>query len=658
MTQAKTITPADLAHCDERMVKVFGTARSGKTEALIQRVAALLQAGVAPERILVETSSNFAADAFRARLARVHSEGAQEVCITTAQQACVDVLSTPVAQASTGRVPRILNSGERIFFLEDMKTLGQKRRRMRTMLDFFFAQWAMLEPEEKWALAGEETDLLAYTRSFLQSRGGMLPEEAAYVAARFLQSEDGKGACHAFDYVLCDDFQNLSHAQQTVLCLLAIKQLIVAGNTHETLHLNNPNPYPEGFANFDTLRHNVCVFKLGTPFGNEEIAQAAQELAKRDTAPANHAEDDLELAISGDAAEAAPHTSGLVSVKWQRAEDEISDLTRAMRVIADAKAYTDGDIAVIVPNRRWAHLAAAALKMRGFTCNDAGLAGGLAGDPRDEEKGAGIKAHTLLNLLADEKDMVAWRSLCGIGNYLTNSDAWLHLGEYATEHNVSLYDALEEVSNKIAQGGEAPFLRAEVLAKHFQEGQEFIAKNAGRKGFALISTIGADKLPQFSCVRDAMCGEETAAELFEMQQRATIDPYLPQRCNAVRITYAENFCGQEAKMICVMGAVDGFYPKRDAFEIVSTDEERARILEADRRSFYSAITKATELLVLSYFSKADLELAEKTKMQVVRVKSEHDARVALVRPSQFVTEAQSTLGGEIGGQQFIAELGL
>ena len=116
-------------------------------------------------------------------------------------------------------------------------------------------------------------------------------------------------------------------------------------------------------------------------------------------------------------------------------------------------------------------------------------------------------------------------------------------------------------------------------------------------------------------------------------------------------------CGQEAKVVCVFGAVDGFYPTRDAFEVVSTDEERETVLSNGRRAFTSAAAKANELLVVSYFSKANLELAEQTKMQVTRVKSEHGDRIALLRPSQFVREGEANLS-TIGGQQLIAELDL
>ena len=66
---------------------------------------------------------------------------------------------------------------------------------------------------------------------------------------------------------------------------------------------------------------------------------------------------------------------------------------------------------------------------------------------------------------------------------------------------------------------------------------------------------------------------------------------------------------------------------------LSTDGERNRVMDSERRDFMGGVAKAKHLLVLSHFSKAELELAERTKMQVVRVKSENGKRMAIVRPS-------------------------
>ncbi len=76
-------------------------------------------------------------------------------------------------------------------------------------------------------------------------------------------------------------------------------------------------------------------------------------------------------------------------------------------------------------------------------------------------------------------------------------------------------------------------------------------------------------------------------------------------------------------------------PRRDAFEVISTEEDRERIMNEERRLFCNSVSKASKRLVVSYFSKAPLELAERAKMQVVRVKAEGNGRVARCVPPRF-----------------------
>lgn len=156
------------------------------------------------------------------------------------------------------------------FFLEDMKTLGTPARRLRSELGHIKKQWCALAPEDDWAV-GEEKDALELAHRLLGATNAMLEDEVAYLCGRYLQSDAGAGARQRFSLVLADDFQNLSVAQQTCLCLLARDQLIVAGNPDETVRVATSFPAPEGFATFDTLRRNVTVFALNTAFGNPNV---------------------------------------------------------------------------------------------------------------------------------------------------------------------------------------------------------------------------------------------------------------------------------------------------------------------------------------------------------------------------------------------------
>ncbi len=631
-----------------RIAKVQGPARSGKTEELVRRCAALLKRGVDPDAILVEVSTAFAASAFRRRLrAKLEPDAgilADKVLITRTLELCSNILSTPEAIASTERVSRLLNTGEYTFFLEDMKTLGQPVRRLRKMLDFFYRQWSGLEPSEAWLIGGEEEITYSHLVSTLSLRSAMLPQEAPMICANYLKSDAGQHWRGRFDHVLCDDYQNLSKAEQACLCLLAGKQLIVCGNPNQTTASGTAFPCPEGFAHFDELRKEVAVFELGQAFGNPSVSALGNSLCDHGSM-----DPDCRAAIQ------AEDASDIVSIKWDTPEDEMNGLTKYLRVLLDEEEDLHEErTCVLVPNKNWARMAQSMLKKRGFSVSVAGARGTLGGDPRESSRAKALVAYTKLNLIADPTDPVAWRSWCGFDNFLTNSDAWKGLEDFAIEQGISMLTALERTASLTSE----PFPRAGMIAQRWSSGQDLIAKHTGRKGFALLRALDAAGLPEFEDLEALMVGDEDAASLFALVRSHISDPTFPDDPHTLHIASYGSMAGTDYDNVFALGVVDGFMPRRDAFEVISTDEDRKDILDAERRMFYDAVSKATKRLVFSSFATAPLEIAERTKMQVVRVKAQEGERVAVLRPSLFLEEAGSAYPGTIGGQSALAEYGL
>lgn len=650
-----------IAAFDGRLAKIEGAARSGKTQALVARCAQLIQNGEAPASIAVAVTNAFAAQAFRARLRRAlpaaKAGAAASVRICTALDAAVDVLSSPAAREATGRVPRILNGAEYNFFLEDIKTTGEPARKLRSMLGFIERKSSSYEPREEWAAEGSEVaKLLGYATRILKLRGAMLESEAPMIAADFLKSDAGQSARAQFAYVLCDDFQNFSHAEQTCLCLLADKQIMVAGNPNETMTKRGSHPYVEGFLKFDAVRRDVEVFHLEGAFGNPQVISLANALCTEGDMNKDYVAGSV-TAIER-APEAAGQPCGVQSIKWNTPEDELNGLTKYLRhLLSNQEDVRESHTCVVVANRRWAVMVEKLLRRRGFNVSCAGATGTLAGDPRNSSRARALLAYTKLNLLADPTDMTAWRSWCGFDNALTNSDAWMGLQDFAEAENMTLYQALEQVGNA-GFGAKEPFLRARTLAEKWRAGQEFIAKNSTRRGFGLMKAIDAEGISEFEAVATDMVGDETAARLFELERASIANPSWTDDPHVIHISTMDNLIGTEYDNVFVVGCVDGFFPVRNAFEVISTDGERNRIMDAERRDFMGGVSKAKQLLVLSHFSKAELEIAERTKMQVVRVKSENGKRMAIVRPSAFLSEAGDAAPTTIGGQALLSEYGL
>lgn len=644
---------AEIAAFDGRTAKIVGPARSGKTEALLRRAAAAVAAGCAPEDILIETSTAEAARVARRRLVdALAAAGVQDVediagriTVACAQQVCLTVLEAPETRAATGRTPRVLAPFEYNFFLEDMKTLGTPARRLRSELGHIKQQWCALAPEEDWAV-GEEKDVLDLAHRLLSATNAMLEDEVAYLCGRYLQSDAGAGARQWFALVLADDFQNLSAAQQTCLCLLARDQLIVAGNPDETVRVATSFPAPEGFATFDTLRRNVTVFTLDTAFGNPNVTAFCDAVVRAGN----------EEALAADQREGT--IRDIATVKWNTPDEEFNGLTRYLFAVnADDPEAAQSGICVVAPNKQWAHAFEQMLVRRGFTVSSLGFER-LAGDPRDTNRARALVAYTSLNLLADPDDLFAWRAWVGFGNYLTYSDGWHFLMEWCDEHNAGILDALEAALAARTAGEAEPFPRAERLAERYEAGRAMIAAHAGRRGRNLLAALGADKLRDFAALSATLAGDEDAATLYAMIRETQLFPTHEANVRAVRVSSYEQLCGCGYRALYVTGCVDGFMPARDAFEVVSTDADRDRVREADRRTFAAGVAKATDALMFSTFSRAPLELAERTKMQVARVRMEDGERIATLRPTCFLEEAGAAAPITLGGQALLADTGI
>ena len=650
-----TATLNEIAAFTGRIAKITGPVRSGKTEALIRRAATAVAAGTPPEDILLEVSTAEAARVARLRLAKALADAgvaeadaaATGVTIATAQNLCLSVLATPDARAFTGREPRVLAPFEYNFFLEDMKTLGQPLRRLRGVLHKFQKEWSAGNPEADWIVPGDEQEALDLAHRLLVAENAMLEAEVAYLCAQYLQADAGANARKRFAIVLADDFQNLSGAQQTCLCLMARDQLIVAGNPNEAIAVATPYPNAEGFITFDTLRRDVATFTLTEAFGNPNITAFC---------------DALTTAQGMDGAIAAEKRTGIIrdiaTVKWNTPDEEFNGLTRYLFALneEDPEA-TQADICVVAPNKQWAHAFAQMLAKRGFAVSTLGFER-LAGDPREEKRARALMAYTALNLLADPEDIAAWRAWVGFGNYLALSDGWLPLLDWCDAHDATPIEALAEASRAVAAGEAEPFARAANLAARYEAGRALIQQHAARRGHALLSAVGAEGLREFAALSRQIVGDEDAATLFALVRATQFNPTHDANPRAVRVSSYEQLCGCDYRALYAVGCVDGYLPARDAFEVVSTEDERARIMADDRRLFMAGIGKAADTLMFSTFSKADLELAERTKMQVVRVRMENGERVAVLRPTCFLEEAGANAPITLGGQALLADMGI
>lgn len=649
-----------IAAYEGRIAKIEGPARSGKTEALIERCVHLIDGGQAPESILVSTATARGARSFRDRLRTALGTSrerlADKVFVLTPLEACVRVLSSPAAKAATGRVPRILTTAEYNFVLTDIKTDEFMPRQMRNTLFRFYRKLDANEPRSSWLKPETpEAGLFERLERTLRLRCGMLAQEAPAICINYLLSETGAAERGAFAYVMCDDFQNYSKSEQTALCLMANRQIIVAGNANEREELGTTHAHTEGFTTFNTVRPGVDLFTLEGAWGEPSIVAFADALyGKGDMDPALKANTAQELP----ALENGSAPRGVRCIKWATPEDEISGLVTYLQKLLEDDPQTHGSrTCIVAPNRYWAAMTEKALRRRGIPVSGAGTAPNITGDPSDTTRCRALVAYTRLNLLANPEDTVAWRSWCGFDRPNGLNEGWAALEDYAENENVTVLEALRELGHA-GFGARNPFRRADQLAERWRSGRDFIAKNLKRRGFGLLKAIGAEGLPEFEAAAKMMAGNETPAELYGIVRQGLTDPVWASDPDTVHVTLYGSLCGTEHDNVFVIGAVDGFAPQRNAFLNDVPEDERERILNSDRRSFAATCARANRLLIISFFGKTRLEVADKAKMEIVRTKPEGIYRMAIARPSTYISEAGDACPSVTSGQELLAERGL
>lgn len=631
----------ELSQYNGRIAKIEGPARSGKTEILVQRCARLLEQGVDPASILVVASSQLACDRFRQRLKDALSTEYQErssgVIVSRALDVCVSILDTPTARNVTERSPRILNESEYLFFVEDLKTLGLKNQRLHNMLLFFYAQWSEFADEKGWIIPGEETTVLDHAHALLDGYGAMLRYEAPYLCGNLLLSDAGSSLAKQYDYVFCDDFQNLSRAEQTCMCLCTRNQLLVCGNTVQTTNVNSDYPHPQGFERFERLRKNVDVFTLTEQYGIDQALQFGEALCDNKEEPSfpTQARADLD--------------SHAAFLAWNTPENELNGTGNLVKALGETSPDINPcDTIIAVPNKRWGRLVQAALGNQALSTSAAGLFPRIEGNPRTRGRHDSLTAYIKLNLVAHPCDPIAWRAWTGLDDALTNSEIWKRIHAKAQEEGQSLYETLKSfVEHEAASASELPKLSA--LKDSWTSGQHVISSCSSLTGSELVDALGLRTLPVFEDVLRALTGTEDAPSLFKLVHKTLANPCFPEDKSLVHLALYENLCGLDYPCVIMPAMVDGMIPFRDAFDDAKSDEEQKVVLEKDRKRLYSCISKGTKFLFCSAFSQTDIETAERTKMKVARIISDKGKRVARLNRSIFFENAKVTADNFIQG---------
>ena len=685
---------------------ILGKVASGKTEALVHRVVEYFSGQSNSKDVLVLAASPDAAETLKRHLAAAldipaNTLGEQGVRVSTPRAIALEVLGNPKAQAACGRKPRLLFPFEENILLEDVKASGLRPKRLREMLKFFYRSWTELADDEpSWLVSEEEVQVHSLLKECLAFTGGILPNELSNLAVKWLRADETAREAASYDLVLVDDYQLLSRASQVLAGLLAREGLVVTGDMQATSEVFEEYPFATGLIEFaqaddvQTVRLDACWNSAAVHACCENLIGAAQthEQESRDLAGAGENGEREARALAGannestqtpvtsqagyspaavveasahaayaETAPAAKNPTGHADAcAFPTAEAEIAHVAQH---IADAieKGTQPSDFYLAAPNGVWAKSLSRSLEARGISTAQRPSARMLSGDSRDLMRCKTSRLVTLLALAADPCDMLAWRSWCGFGDWLTNNPGFAALRRYAAQQGLAPYDALAAVAagnpcrEALGELDAAEQASLERISQAFKTGQAALMQLEGLVGRQLIdaawellgceqhaqeTTAGQGGVPadllRLLDVENPKLAHD-AASLVDRLLMALNEPRFPLAQNAVRIGDLAASHGSSYRTVVLSGFVNGFIPKHAYFDPVKTPLDRMGLLYGtDARRVYQAAGCAREELLVTAFTQMDALQAERLDLKVDRVFMREGKRLARISPSELI----------------------
>ncbi|MDI6817041.1 MAG: ATP-dependent helicase [Actinomycetota bacterium] len=251
----------DIAAIDSKTVRVMAGPGTGKTFALMRRVARLLEAGIDPSMILAVTFTRTAAADLKKSIENLNVHGSDLINARTLHSLCFSVLQEVEALSYLGRFARPIvtfnKSGVLRFEAEPIlvdlgnaERFGTKRDKTKR-IRAFEAAWARLQCDiPGWPQEPIDHEFHNNLVSWLKFHEAILIGELVPEALRYLRNNPECKALSQYRYVVVDEYQDLNNAEQTLIDLIsASADLIIVGDENQSIY-GFRFAHPEGIIEF------------------------------------------------------------------------------------------------------------------------------------------------------------------------------------------------------------------------------------------------------------------------------------------------------------------------------------------------------------------------------------------------------------------------
>ena len=588
-----------IASNDDPRLRVVAGPGTGKSFALKRRVARLLEQGQDPKRILAVTFTRTAAADILKDLHSLEAEGTDQIYASTLHSYCFSLLNREHVLRLLDRVPRPVVTYMKSACLQFegsmlLHDLGcdprfRKRRESTDKILASEAAWARRQMDSPSGPASQEDrDFQRALESWLRFHRAILIGELVPIALKYLQNNPASRERTAFDHVLVDEYQDLNRAEQELLDELAedVAEAIIGDPNQSIYSFKYANPTSiNDFSRRHPETHDESLERCRRC--PTRVVDMANSLISRNSRISN-------TRISKD----PENEKGEIAiVQWNDHRQEAEGIASYVRMLVAQRDFSPHDVLILCPRRQLGYAIRDHLEAKGVPVHSFFQEEFL-------DSASAQRAFALLTLLNGPSDRVALRWWLGEGSSTGRSGSYRRLRDHCEETGSSPWSALVAVQ----QGKvEIPLARAHLLPR-FDALRGLLDALSEKPLGEVIDTVFTDDDRSVSTLRRfAQEGAEKAdglAGLFDYVRSCVTQPEIPQG-DVVSVMSLQKSKGLTKRAVIVTSCCEGLTPMRSPKLNIHRFANREEELEEQRRLFYVALTRCTDILVLSSFLTMD-----------------------------------------------------
>jgi ATP-dependent DNA helicase UvrD/PcrA len=618
----------------EGPVLVLAGAGSGKTRVITYRVAHLLQKGVAPDRILAVSFTNKSADEMRERAHKLAGAAARRVTLSTFHALGLQILKAEREALGLPSGFTIYDASDQLGAVREiLKRISIEDRRFDVKAILFRisrAKNAFLTPDEYAArIKDHEYDLIAadvYPKyeAALRAFHALDFDDLICETVRLFERDAAVRARWAerFRYVMVDEYQDTNRAQFLLMQHLvrAHGNLCVVGDDDQSIY-GWRGAEAGHILEFERHFPGARVIKLEENYrSTPHILDAANAVIAHNTK--RHPKRLWTARAPG---------AKLMRVAAEDAETEARFVAEEIELLCGVRGFRPSDCAVLYRANTQARPLEEALRAQRINYR---VVGGQSFFDRKEVK----DAVAYLKLMLQPRDEISLRRVINYPSRGIGAETLAKLSEFATRHQLSLYDACTRTRTASLFGGapvaDGPAVeelpaKARTAVTAFVDlvdrGRALLAPGRGLRDAAreILTQVGIPdeiqrstpsaiqaqrRLQHLEGLYDSLARfeEREGGQLGAFLHRLTLDTSdddadADARKDAVTLVTLHGAKGLEFPVVFLVGLEEELLPHRRTLYPDGPDVLDATIdLGEERRLMYVGITRARQLLYLSH----------------------------------------------------------